>query len=55
MVFVVVLWLAALGFAVAAFMGILLIYKYSGLNTFDILVLREHASTLVGRRSLVIA
>ncbi|MGH7232526.1 MAG: complex I subunit 4 family protein [Nitrospiraceae bacterium] len=29
--------------AVVALMGILLIYKYSGLNTFDILVLREHA------------
>jgi NADH-quinone oxidoreductase subunit M len=40
-----VLFLSA--FAVAAFMGILLIYKYSGLNTFDILVLREHASTLM--------
>jgi NADH-quinone oxidoreductase subunit M len=26
-----------------ALMGILLIYKFSGLNTFDILVLREHA------------
>lgn len=29
--------------AVLALMGILLIYKFSGLNTFDILVLREHA------------
>ncbi|MEW6542883.1 MAG: NADH-quinone oxidoreductase subunit M [Nitrospirota bacterium] len=29
--------------AVVALMGILLIYKYSGLNTFDILVLREKA------------
>jgi NADH-quinone oxidoreductase subunit M len=29
--------------AVFALMGILLIYKYSGLNTFDILVLREQA------------
>src|SRR5579885_2798687 len=29
--------------AVVALMGILLIYKFSGLNTFDILVLREHA------------
>ena len=28
--------------AVFALMGILLIYKFSGLNTFDILVLREH-------------
>lgn len=36
-----VLFLSA--FAVAALMGILLIYKYAGLNTFDILVLREHA------------
>ena len=31
-------------FAVVALMGILLIYKYSGLNTFDILVLREQAN-----------
>lgn len=30
--------------AVVALMGILLIYKYSGLNTFDILVLREEAN-----------
>jgi NADH-quinone oxidoreductase subunit M len=30
-------------FAVVALMGILLIYKFSGLNTFDILVLREQA------------
>jgi NADH-quinone oxidoreductase subunit M len=30
--------------AVLALMGILLIYKYSGLNTFDILVLREQAT-----------
>ncbi len=29
--------------AVVALMGILLIYKFSGLNTFDIVVLREHA------------
>ncbi|MDA2910630.1 NADH-quinone oxidoreductase subunit M [Nitrospiraceae bacterium AH_259_D15_M11_P09] len=29
--------------AVFALMGILLIYKFSGLHTFDILVLREHA------------
>ena len=29
--------------AVVALMGILLIYKFSGLNTFDILVLREKA------------
>ncbi|HEX3203923.1 MAG TPA: NADH-quinone oxidoreductase subunit M [Nitrospiraceae bacterium] len=29
--------------AVVALMGILLIYKFSGLNTFDILALREHA------------
>lgn len=36
-----VLFLSA--FAVVALMGILLIYKYSGLNTFDILVLREQA------------
>lgn len=36
-----VLFLSA--FAVVALMGILLIYKFSGLNTFDILVLREHA------------
>ena len=36
-----VLFLSA--FAVAALMGILLIYKFSGLNTFDILVLREQA------------
>lgn len=36
-----VLFLSA--FAVAALMGILLIYKYAGLNTFDILVLREQA------------
>ena len=27
-------------------MGILLIYKYSGLNTFDILVLREQAKLM---------
>ncbi|MBX3320812.1 MAG: NADH-quinone oxidoreductase subunit M [Nitrospira sp.] len=39
-----VLFLSA--FAVAALMGILLIYKYSGLNTFDILVLREHANLM---------
>ena len=32
--------------AVLALMGILLIYKFSGLNTFDILVLREHAKFL---------
>ena len=37
-----VLFLSA--FAVVALMGILLIYKYSGLNTFDILVLREQAN-----------
>ena len=36
-----VLFLSA--FAVAALMGILLIYKFSGLNTFDILILREQA------------
>lgn len=36
-----VLFLSA--FAVAALMGILLIYKFSGLNTFDILMLREKA------------
>lgn len=36
-----VLFLSA--FAVAALMGILLIYKFSGLNTFDILILREKA------------
>ena len=36
-----VLFLSA--WAVVALMGILLIYKLSGLNTFDILVLREHA------------
>ncbi|WHZ23717.1 MAG: NADH-ubiquinone oxidoreductase chain M [Nitrospira sp.] len=36
-----VLFLSA--FAVVALMGILLIYKFSGLNTFDILVLREKA------------
>jgi NADH-quinone oxidoreductase subunit M len=36
-----VLFLSA--FAVVALMGILLIYKYAGLNTFDILVLREQA------------
>jgi NADH-quinone oxidoreductase subunit M len=40
-----VLFLSA--FAVVALMGILLIYKYSGLNTFDILVLREHAKVLM--------
>ncbi len=39
-----VLFLSA--FAVAALMGILLIYKFSGLNTFDILVLREHANLM---------
>jgi NADH-quinone oxidoreductase subunit M len=39
-----VLFLSA--FAVAALMGILLIYKYSGLNTFDILVLREQAKLM---------
>ncbi|MCC2641629.1 MAG: nuoM2 [Nitrospira sp.] len=36
-----VLFLSA--FAVAALLGILLIYKFSGLNTFDILILREQA------------
>jgi NADH-quinone oxidoreductase subunit M len=36
-----VLFLSA--WAVVALMGILLIYRYSGLNTFDILQLREHA------------
>jgi NADH-quinone oxidoreductase subunit M len=36
-----VLFLSA--FAVVALMGILLIYKFSGLNTFDILILREQA------------
>jgi NADH-quinone oxidoreductase subunit M len=40
-----VLFLSA--FAVVALMGMLLIYKYSGLNTFDILVLREHAKVLM--------
>jgi NADH-quinone oxidoreductase subunit M len=40
-----VLFLSA--FAVVALMGILLIYKYSGLNTFDILALREHAKVLM--------
>ena len=39
-----VLFLSA--FAVVALMGILLIYKYSGLNTFDILELREHAKLM---------
>ena len=39
-----VLFLSA--FAVAALMGILLIYKYAGLNTFDILVLREQAKLM---------
>ena len=39
-----VLFLSA--FAVAALMGILLIYKYSGLDTFDILVLREQAKLM---------
>jgi NADH-quinone oxidoreductase subunit M len=39
-----VLFLSA--FAVVALMGILLIYKYAGLNTFDILVLREQANLL---------
>jgi len=39
-----VLFLSA--FAVAALMGILLIYKFSGLNTFDILVLREQAQLM---------
>src|SRR5438132_590295 len=39
-----VLFLSA--FAVVALMGILLIYKYSGLNTFDILVLREQAKLM---------
>lgn len=39
-----VLFLSA--FAVAALMGILLIYKYAGLNTFDILVLREQANLM---------
>src|SRR6188508_1267087 len=36
-----VLFLSA--FAVVALMGILLIYKFSGLNTFDILILRSQA------------
>ncbi len=39
-----VLFLSA--FAVVALMGILLIYKFSGLNTFDILVLREQAQLM---------
>src|SRR5690348_17180822 len=39
-----VLFLSA--WAVVALMGILLIYKYSGLNTFDILQLREHAKLM---------
>jgi NADH-quinone oxidoreductase subunit M len=39
-----VLFLSA--FAVVALMGILLIYKYAGLNTFDILVLREQAKLM---------
>jgi NADH-quinone oxidoreductase subunit M len=39
-----VLFLSA--FAVMALMGILLIYKYAGLNTFDILVLREQANLM---------
>src|SRR5574341_1144201 len=39
-----VLFLSA--FAVVALMGILLIYKSSGLNTFDILVLREQAKLM---------
>jgi len=39
-----VLFLSA--FAIVALMGILLIYKYSGLNTFDILVLREQAKLM---------
>ena len=39
-----VLFLSA--WAVVALMGILLIYRYSGLNTFDILQLREHAKLM---------
>src|SRR5262245_33870819 len=39
-----VLFLSA--FAVVALMGILLIYKYSGLNTFDILILRDQAKLM---------
>ena len=39
-----VLFLSA--WAVVALLGILLIYKYSGLNTFDILQLREHAKLM---------
>ena len=39
-----VLFLSA--WAVVALMGILLIYKYSGFNTFDILQLREHAKLM---------
>jgi len=39
-----VLFLSA--FAVVALMGILLIYKFAGLNTFDILVLREQAKLM---------
>ena len=39
-----VLFLSA--FAVVALMGILLIYKYAGLNTFDILVLRDQAKLM---------
>ena len=42
-----VLFLSA--FAVVALMGILLIYKFSGLNTFDILVLREQAKLMNSR------
>ena len=40
-----VLFLSA--FAVVALMGILLIYKYSGLNTFDILVLLHEQANLM--------
>jgi len=39
--------------AVVALMGILLIYKFSGLNTFDILVLREQAK-FSGRLATII-
>ena len=39
-----VLFLSA--WAVVALLGILLIYRYSGLNTFDILQLREHAKLM---------
>src|SRR5207247_1349846 len=42
-IFLLILAAATIGFFMSLDMGILLIYKFSGLHTFDILVLREQA------------